>query len=347
MWPWSHRSAVVVSGLLVCVLVGALIAVSATTSWPRDSLEPWVFGGAVLIALIPMLMLLLDFTAERRAKLGIARVFTIDFSSAADGRDGSLQSQTITPNIVGAGVQVADSGSERMQSALRSATETDVIVLDLGSGDSWWMTRLLVLTAGASRMGRPAAIAFTSREGSRRGVFLGWVAPTSLLDQIVRRDPELRFVYWYAQRAWIGQFALVGQVPNWSSWEPPPPNLEIRHHAATQPTHPARAPAVQPTNTDQLPSDLGPEMLLASELTHLEPPAHGISAGDLVAMAGAVLHRDAIELNDPPERQIEVALGSEEGFVGVLRNGEYIGLARVDIIVRDLLRSVTSVLAAR
>ena len=345
MWPWSHRSAVITSGLLVCVLVGALVVVSVATSWPNESLQPWVFGGAVLIALIPVMMLLLDFAAERRAKLGIARVFSVDFSSAAHGDHGATESRTITPNIVGAGVEVADSGSAQMQSALRSATQTDVITLDLGVGESWWTTRLLVLTAGASRRGRPAAMAFTAREGSRRGVFLGWVAPDALLDQILSREPELRFVYWYTQRAWAGQFAVdTGQAANWSSWESVPTSTPIAHRAVTQPTG---TPPARPTNTNQVPAELGPEMLLANELGYLEPPPHGISAGDLAAMAGAVLNRAAIELEDPPERQIEVALGSEEAYVGVLRGGEYVGLARVEVIVRDLLRSAVRALQQR
>lgn len=88
-----------------------------------------------------------------------------------------------------------------------------------------------------------------------------------------------------------------------------------------------------------MPRELAPEMLLANELAVFEPPDHGITAADLQALAGPVLHREAIDLTDAPDRQIEVALRSPHRYVAVTDDETYCGLMPIETIVRDVLRS--------
>jgi hypothetical protein len=330
--------------VLLGVLVGSAIAASIVSSWPSDRLEPWVFLAAVLVALVPVALLLIDFAAERRATVGITRFFSVDFSAGAAAAGSAERGQTITPNIVGSGVDVADSGREEMRSALESASESDVVEIDLASGEAWWPTRLLVLTAAGARLGRPAALSFVARDRARDRVFQGWAYPQDLLDQMLRRDPQLRFVYWYARRAWAGQFALPNQQASFPYWDYVRDPERIKHHAATAtdvPTTQISRPA------NQIPQDVGPEMLLANELAPYEPPDHGISAADLRALAGPVLHHDVIDVADPPERQIDVALRSTDQYIAVADEGRHRGLAQIDHIVRDLLRSTITALTER
>ena len=231
-----------------------------------------------------------------------------------------------------------------MRAALESASESDVAEIDLASGEAWWPTRLLVLTAGGARLGRPGALSFVARDGSRDRVFQGWAYPRELLDQMLRRDRRFRFVYWYAQRAWAGQFALPGEQPSHPYWEDVKDPGGIGHRAATAPDAPA---TTINRRANQIPQDVGPEMLLASELAPYEPPEHGLSAGDLRALAGPVLHYDAIDLADPPERQIDLALRSPDRYIAVTHDGRYRGLAQMDHVVRDLLRSTIAAMTDR
>jgi hypothetical protein len=329
---------------LLGILVGSVVAASAASSWPSDRLEPWVLLAAVLVALVPLALLLLDFAAERRATVGITRFFSVDFSAGGAAAGSAERGRTITPNIVGSGVDVADSGREEMRTALESATESDVAEIDLASGEAWWPTRLLVLAAGGARLGRPGALSFVARDGGRDRVFQGWAYPSELLEQMLRRDPQLRFVYWYARRAWAGQFALPGEEPGFPYWDNIRDPERIGHYAAKTADVPTTS-ITRPAN--QIPQEVGPEMLLANELAVYEPPDHGISAADMRALAGPVLHYELIDLADQPERQIDVALRSTDRYVAVADDGRYRGLAQVEHIVRDLLRSTIAALTER
>ena len=343
MWPWSRRAALFASLLLLVVLVAVVVVSSTAADWPEDSLTPWVLLGAVIVALLPLLLTLIDLIAAGRGSLSIAKLLTIQFG--ADERVVAASASSITPNIVGAGVDVADSGNTRMRNALRSATHSDVVELDLGNGEDWWTTRLLVLVCGAARLGRPSALAFVARDGGRDRVFQGWATPESVVEGLLRRNPDLRFVYWYSQRSWAGQFALLDAHPHWASWTYTNGHPPLRHSAAAPPANPPPAVPAPTGESWRVPGDLGPEMLLAAELQQLEPPATGISIGDLNDVVGPSLHRTAVELTDPAEQQVDTVLGADDEFVAVLRNGSYTGLARVDEIARGLLRSTIALLS--
>lgn len=340
MWPWSRRAALLASLFLLVVLVASVAVASTAADWPDDSLTPWVLLGAVVVALLPLLLALIDLTAESRGTLSIAKVFSVQFGAVASS---AATVTPITPNIVAAGVDIADSGNAQMRAALRTATHTDVVEIDLGSGEDWWATRLLVLAAGAARLGRPAALAFVARDGGRDRVFQGWAEPQAVVDGLLRRDPDLRYTYWYSQRAWAGEFALFEGFRHWASWEQPGAHPPLRHPKAA-----ANAGGAVPIGGDprEIPNDLGPEMLLAAELAVLEPPATGMSVVDLVDVVGPSLHRASVELTDPPEQQVDHVLAGTDEFVAVLHDGVYTGLARVDQIARGLLRSTIAQLSA-
>ena len=88
---------------------------------------------------------------SNHASVGIARFISLDFSGGAASGALPAAGHTITPNIVGSGVNVADSAREEMRTALESATQSDAVSVDLAAGNSWWPTRLLVLAAGGAR----------------------------------------------------------------------------------------------------------------------------------------------------------------------------------------------------
>jgi hypothetical protein len=95
---------------------------------------------------------------------------------------------------------------------LRQAHDSEVVVVDLRKGRTWWETRLCVLVAGAASRDRPQAIAFTADRNGRTGVFLGWAPPSSLLE--LHRSAEPGFA-----RAHDSALALAAQ---WRLGLPPP-----------------------------------------------------------------------------------------------------------------------------
>ncbi|KJS51301.1 hypothetical protein VM98_37925 [Streptomyces rubellomurinus subsp. indigoferus] len=69
---------------------------------------------------------------------------------------------------------MVDSGGSHILSTLRRSAGTDVVIVDLEDGHAWWETRLLVLCAGAERLGRPPVIVCTAVQGSQTGRYIGW-----------------------------------------------------------------------------------------------------------------------------------------------------------------------------
>jgi hypothetical protein len=61
---------------------------------------------------------------------------------------------------------VTDSATTQILDTLRQATGDYVVVVDLEDGKAWWETRLLVLLAGAVRLGKPDKIVFVSRDAN-------------------------------------------------------------------------------------------------------------------------------------------------------------------------------------
>ncbi|KJS52148.1 hypothetical protein VM98_33220, partial [Streptomyces rubellomurinus subsp. indigoferus] len=90
---------------------------------------------------------------------------------------------------------VVDSGGSHILSTLRRSAGTDVVIVDLEDGHAWWETRLLVLCAGAQRLGRPSVIVFTAVQGSKAGRYLGWGRPRELLESLLASDQRYRTAY--------------------------------------------------------------------------------------------------------------------------------------------------------
>jgi hypothetical protein len=61
----------------------------------------------------------------------------------------------VATNIGVRSTPVNDSSSSQILASLGDAMNNEVIVFDLEDGQAWWETRLLVMLAGAARLGRP------------------------------------------------------------------------------------------------------------------------------------------------------------------------------------------------
>lgn len=99
------------------------------------------------------------------------------------------------------GRAISDSDTAQILHALHEAANTDMVVIDLEDGEAWWETRLLVLLAGAVRLGRPVAVVFVATDRGCPRRFQGWGEPAKLLRRILRVDPQYEQSYWAALTA--------------------------------------------------------------------------------------------------------------------------------------------------
>src|SRR5205085_9009394 len=73
------------------------------------------------------------------------------------------------------GQPITDSSVQSAHQTLNAARANEIVRLDIGTGDSWWVTRLFALCVGASRIGAPELVVFVGRESAVDHAYLGWI----------------------------------------------------------------------------------------------------------------------------------------------------------------------------
>ncbi|MFI0445504.1 hypothetical protein [Actinomadura sp. 6N118] len=211
-WPWGNRSAILAVPALLIVLLPALALTRSTLDWPSDDLEGRVLLGIVIIALLPLILLLVGSltTGGSLETLGVR----IEFPEAEQTRSEFK----VSPQMgLQPGTPISDSSTVQILQTLRDAAGNEVAVIDIGDGTSWWETRLLVLCAGAVRLGRPRAVVFLARDAEiGNGAFRGWAPPDELADALLGARADLQAVHDEAKaisRQWALALPLAPDGP--------------------------------------------------------------------------------------------------------------------------------------
>ena len=320
-WPFGTRVTLLsVPSLLLGLLFAAAI-LRKLAGWPGAELDRIVVIGILVISLLPLLLKFVDTVVERKAIIEYRGV-KLDFSRMS----AAVTSSVAVPQNIGVpGQPVTDSDTERILDALRQAVANEVVLVDLEDGHAWWETRLLVLIAGAVRLGRPCAMVFQATEGGVRGCFQGWADPSELLPQLLRADR--RYQESYAR--------VAAAARQWELIEPLP-----------QPFHPPGPPSLPPLppgmqgvalsyfwmvfdGATGMPNRHAPEQALAAELGRAvevaQPPA-GITIVRLQALFQPVLHTKVVDEGWPSAKQREALLAGDAAFIAVTREKRYLRL---------------------
>jgi hypothetical protein len=191
LWPWTPRVAVLLVPVILVVLAVGVAVLRNTAGWPSDAYQGWTSLAVVLLALVPILLVVVQLIARTGGELKVAGV-ALSFAAASQEAAAAVRTTNLEENL-GAS---ADDAVERtslssVRRALRRARDSDVTVIDLRAGHTWWESRLLILVAGAARRERPQTLAFVGDRNGRRGIFLGWASPSRLLDLHLASDPSL------------------------------------------------------------------------------------------------------------------------------------------------------------
>ena len=173
--PISVQQAVRVALVFVALMVGFGI-LSNLTGWPDKSWWGIVVVVALGLAALPLLGPLLEFLRDSSAVIEIQGV-KLDFSkSAVSGSQIARANLQDNP-----GVPVNDSDAASIAVAAEVAKSAAFVVIDLGSGRSWYPTRLFVLAAGWPRNCRGHGGSSSSRSVAGSPTAHGRLPPKDML----------------------------------------------------------------------------------------------------------------------------------------------------------------------
>jgi hypothetical protein len=335
LWPYRRGAALLASLLLLVLLLLALVGLREANALPDDRISVWLLLGVVLVSLVPVFLSILDAVAGSGGTFEAPGGVRISFAAVEMAAQVEVSRTNIAGNLGGTpGVSVADTGGTTILHTLRPVLGTDVAVLDLGEGQEWWQTRLLLLAAGATRLGHPRVLVFTATVSGRTKQFIGWASPSELLRVYLSNGhPQLQLAHRKAQAdaaRWAlgeptgdaGQVALPWTVPG----GPTPATM-----------YPPGAP----------PPELIPEQFLLTRLAALEPPSAAplpelaVTVPLLRRLFTAVLRQDAVQRSDPDERWRDAILDYTDDYLAVTEQGAYVTLVSRRAAINAVLRSLT------
>src|SRR5215475_8677815 len=187
-WPYKPRISAILALVILIVFLLIIGILRAKAHWPSEKSENLVLIGVLLFSLLPLLLALVDIIIERGGVIEYSGV-KIDFSVV---RQTGISGVTIPVNIGVRGAPVTDSDTRQILYALKEETSADIVIIDLEEGQAWWETRLLVLLAGAVRLGKPEKIVFVGTDVRKEQRYQGWANANDLLRCLLRAHPQYK-----------------------------------------------------------------------------------------------------------------------------------------------------------
>ncbi|GAA1946364.1 hypothetical protein GCM10009837_85560 [Streptomyces durmitorensis] len=311
--------------LILVALVPALTLSRGVADWPEQGYDGWVLLGMVTLSLLPVIRLFLQ--TLNAGSIEVAGV-SLSFAAASESAAEAVRTATLTENLdTPEDMPLERTSLRSILRALRRAHDSEVTVVDLRQGQTWWETRLFILIAGAARRDRTQAIAFVGERNGTPGTFLGWAPPSRLLAAHLRSDPLLSAAHERA-RAKTAAWQLGQPLPN--------------PHASVTPS------VMLPWGTNQsLPpvENQTPDPAFAFELylqQNLDRPSP--ESGRLVTIQRlrelyeVFLVTDSIDAQTPDDAWAEVVLtASPRRFFAVTKAGKFKALIPRDALVAALV----------
>lgn len=335
LWPFRPRTGLILTAILLVGLLLLVAVLRANLDWPSAQSENAVLIGVLVISLLPILLALLDIIMERGAVIEYGGI-KVDFSQSREmGTAGII----VAANIGVRGQAVTDSSTMEILGALKQAAATDVVIVDLERGEAWWETRLLVLLAGAERLGRPQQVVFVGTDAGKDQQFQGWSYATDLLPRLVKAHPQYERSL-CAARAAAHQWELVEPV------NPPVPGVPPQ--GPVQPPWLSGALALRYNwmafdSSTGLRNEHQAEQILQSDLgerVERQEGARQITLVRLEELFRPVLNKEHIDLAWSADRQLNMFLESEAPSIAVTQNGKYSTLVSRVMMLNEVVKSL-------
>ncbi|MGH3371619.1 MAG: hypothetical protein ACRDPR_16630, partial [Nocardioidaceae bacterium] len=190
-WPFGTRLAIMMTPLLLVVLL-VVWGLSRELLHFEGASAGWVLLGIVLLSLVPVLLVILDGLAQSGGSVEVGQV-KLALTAAATAQNLVVLPRNVTQqeNIAGSATRsITDSSSMQILETLRRARASRVVAIDLEDGTAWWESRLLIVSAGAVRLGRPEVVVFTATREGQQDRFVGWGHPADLLSRLLQANPD-------------------------------------------------------------------------------------------------------------------------------------------------------------
>jgi hypothetical protein len=315
LWPFSRGLAIAAIPIILLLSVLIIIGIYEFFGWPEQEIHRWVILLVAVISFIPLILVLLDFFASSRAVLEVRGV-KIDFSKIdIDNPKFKRYPIGIPDNIGVKGPIISDTAPMDILSALNETIQSELAVINLGRGDSWWVTRLLTLAAGATRVDGPEAFVFIGDRENTPNHFLGWAKPGDVLEAILRDKEQYKIRYQKSLRI-AKQFELFKDpdlLPNGLIL----PGEVTRYSNDTRYSQSGENVAEQ-ILMDQLALTYGYD-----NTGSLEDPPDRLTLGRLMELFGHCLYRQSIDLANHSEAQIRSLIDSKAPFLALVNQGVF------------------------
>lgn len=355
-WPFRRSTAFAWSLILVPACIGIVLWLDRLDGRGGFEISGWILLGAIVVGLVPVLLVVLGGVRSVEAvgvKVAFAAVQDVVSSTTVDARSRLANNLGQPPG------QVYDEKGDSIIALLSDAVGNDVVVVDLKEGKAWWETRLLLLAAGALRLGHPRAIVFTAAKPGRPQAFVGWAAPAGLLRRLLASDQQLRDAYDQAQRDAMLWRLSSRQAPTaqrllpWASagkateYLQPGSKLPQLGQPSTNENF-VEFPWPSPNAQGPLPphqdDDFAAERFLLATFGPLETEdaRRTVSEMRVRDLFGSVLHTDAVDRDDSEQQWIATIVGSTDDYFAVTSGGQFVNLVPREAAVNAVLLTLVS-----
>lgn len=315
LWPYSRGLAIAAIPIILLLSVLIVIGFYEFFGWQEQEINRWVILLIAVISFIPLILVLLDFFASSRAVLDV-RGIKIDFSNIdIDNPEFKRHPIGIPDNIGVKGPIISDTAPMDILSALNETIQSELAVINLGRGNSWWVTRLLALAAGAVRVDAPEAFVFIGDQENTPNHFLGWAKPGDVLEAVLQDKEQYKIRYQKSMRI-AKQFELF-RDPDLLPGGITLPNEVTRYTNDVRYTQSDENVAEQ-ILLDQLALAYGYD-----DTGSLEEPPDRLTLGRLMELFGHCLYRQTIDLADHTESQIRSLIDSKTPFLALVNHGVF------------------------
>jgi hypothetical protein len=318
-WPFEPRLTMLIVILVLVILLAAWGLLREVLHFDRVE-AGWVLLGIFALTVLPIVLLLLEGIGATGGSVEVGQI-KVALTEAAGAQTLVLAPPNVTPNPV-----IGDSGSKEIIEGLRRARTSKIVVVSLEDGHAWWESRLLILCAGAMRLGQPQVIVFTATCQKKVNQFVGWGHPNSIRDRLL--DANTDFVA--AHDTATGLAAAARQMHALGTDITQNPEL-CNKQFILYPGAPGRL------NT------FLEEQLLAHALAPGENETHReIGLNRLKDLFDPVLSSGYVDRTDPDAEWFRKALRSDEEYLAITDSGTYVGLMTRAEVVTEVLLALAS-----
>jgi hypothetical protein len=336
LWPWAAAWALVAVPAALLLLVVGEALLNHWTGVPGDSHQGWVLLGIVLLSLLPVLLLVLDNIASSGGSFQAPGGVKISFEAASARVAATVTSTTLSENLGTVGTETAhQSGMRSILRALRASERTEVTVVDLRDGHTWWESRFFILVASAARRRSNQALAVIATDSEQTRKFVGWADPVRLLELHLAAHPVLNLAFQRAEALHLQWQASLPTEPAVPSGVPAPMPA-----SRTAPWGPNQLWLPQPVDE---PSDpvFGFELFLQQELDNLtvsHPDLRNpVTVNRVLELYRAALVTGSVDVGASIEEWVALLNGPSRRFFALTADGVFRALVPRDALLAALV----------